>query len=131
MSATDTPIEDQPAVTSMTSQVQLGVWIALIGPIAAWTVHLVALASMIQLTCAHPPVKWVLHGLTIGLGLFTIGCMAFAWRTMHLPNGEDAGTTSANIRFLSRVAFLVAAINLLLIFAEGVYIAFLSPCSRA
>src|SRR5207302_1903344 len=115
-------IEEQPPVTSVTSQTQLLVWLALIGPIAAWTIHLSALAAMIQLTCDHPNVEWVLHGLTIGLGLFTIACMAIAWRTMHLPNGEEAGTTRANIRFLSRVAFLVAAINLLLIAAEGIYI---------
>jgi hypothetical protein len=104
-------------------------WSVIVVPIAAWTVHMFALASMVQLMCEHPGVEWVMHALTIGLSLVCVGCFALAWRTARIPNGEDAASTTANLRFLSHVGLAVAAVNLLVIALEGVYVVFLDPCA--
>jgi hypothetical protein len=109
---------------------QFVAWSVIVVPIAAWTVHMFALASLVQLACEHPGVKWVMHALTVGLSLACIGCLALARRYARLPNGEDAVSTKANLRFLSHVGLAVAAVNLLLIALEGLYVLFLNPCSR-
>jgi hypothetical protein len=106
-------------------------WGAVVVPIAAWTVHMVALASLVEFACDHPGAKWVMHGLTIGLGLVCVACLVLAWRHAHLPNGEEAGSTTANLRFLAHLGIAVAAVNLLLIAAEGSYVLFLHTCARS
>ncbi len=103
-------------------------WTAVVVPIAAWTIHIVALASLVDLACDHPGVEWVMHGLTVGLALVCLGCVAIAWRHLRLPNGEDAGTTKANLRFLAQLGVAVAVVNLVLIVVEGVYVPFLDAC---
>jgi uncharacterized membrane protein SirB2 len=113
------------------SRDQFLAWTAIVVPIAAWTVHIVALASIVQFVCEHPGLEWIMHTLTVVLALVCVGCLALAWRTARLPNGEDAGSTTANLRFLSHVGLAVAAVNLLLIVVEGSYVFFIDPCTRS
>jgi hypothetical protein len=103
-------------------------WGAVVVPIAAWTVHIVALASLVNLACDHPRVEWVMHGLTALLGLVCIGCLAIARRYMRLPNGGDSGSTHANLHFLGQLGVAIAIVNLILIVVEGIYVPFLDSC---
>jgi predicted MFS family arabinose efflux permease len=103
----------------------------IVAPIAAWTVHMVALASLVQFVCEHPGWEWVMHALTVALALVCVACLAIAWRYARLPNGEDAGSTTANLRFLSHVGLAVAAVNLILIGAEGVVVLFVNACRKS
>ena len=120
---------------------QVLAWSAVVVPIAAWTVHIVALASLVDLACDHPRVEWVMHGLTVGLALVCIGCGALAWRYARLPGAEsgserdhehggDSGTTKANLHFLGQLGLAIAAVNLLLIVVEGIYVPFLDSCPK-
>jgi hypothetical protein len=105
-------------------------WGAVVVPIAAWTVHIVALASLVNLACEHPRVEWVMHGLTALLGLVCIGCLGIAWRYTRLPNGSDSGSTHANLHFLGQLGVAIAIVNLVLIVVEGIYVPFLDSCPR-
>ena len=107
------------------------VWSALTLPIVAWIAHLTSLASLVQLSCTHPRVRAILHVLTVLLSLVTIASMVVALRYVRWPNGEEASSARASIRFLARVALLVGAINLLLILAEGSYVVFFKSCAAA
>jgi hypothetical protein len=131
MSTTTTsPGSTEPPIPTLQSSAQLLAWVTIVVPIGAWTIHIVALASLVELTCEHPSVEWVMHGLTAGLGLACIACIALAWRMARLPNGEEAGSDTANVRFLSHLGLFVAIINLALIAAEGIYVVFIETCAR-
>jgi hypothetical protein len=110
---------------------QFVAWTAVVLPIAAWTVHMVALASLVELACERPGFEWVMHGLTVGLALVCLACLGIGLRGARLPNGEEAGSTTASIRFLSHVAIAVAIFNFVLIVFEGVYVVAIDACSKA
>jgi uncharacterized membrane protein len=104
-------------------------------PIGAWTIHIVALASIAHYACLHPRVHWVMHALTAALGLVCVVCAVVAWTLARRAgavagDGEEAGDEPASIRFLAYVAVAVALVNLLLIVAEGLYVPFLDACQR-
>jgi hypothetical protein len=71
-----------------------------------------------------------MHGLTVALALVCLGCGALAWRHARLKNGDDSGSTKANLRFLGQLGVAIAAVNLLLIVVEGIYVPFLDSCPR-
>jgi hypothetical protein len=111
---------------------QLLAWATIVMSIAAWTVHIVGLAALVQYVCDHPGVEWVMHGMTVGLALVTLALTLLCVPGARLPDGdEEAGTTNANVRFLSRVAVAIGSVNLLLIVVEGVYVVFIDPCVRS
>jgi hypothetical protein len=129
---TTTDADARPNVPEVREQSQLLPWATIVLSIAAWTVHIVGLAALVQYVCEHPGVEWVMHGMTIGLALVTLLLMLLCIPGARLPDGdEEAGTATANVRFLSRVAIAVGGANLLLIVVEGVYVVFIDPCARA
>jgi len=119
-----------PNIPTVRSSAQLFGWTAIGVSIGAWTIHIVASAALVRYVCEHPNLKWVMHALTVGLALVCVGCILLVLRTALLPgeDAEDSGSTTANVRFLSRVAAAVAAFNLVLIVVEGIYVVFLHPC---
>jgi hypothetical protein len=134
MSATTTTNEAPPRAEPPDEAPRLAqfvAWATIVVPILAWTVHMVGCAALIEYTCEHPGARWVLHGLTISLALVTIVCIAIAWRSAHLPNGEEAVSTRANLRFLAHMALIVGIANLMLIGAEGLYVLFFSSCAKS
>jgi hypothetical protein len=124
-------VTDAAMTRRVTPVAQFLVWSALVVPIGAWTVHIILIASLAHLSCSHPGLHWVMHASTAALALITIAAMAVAWHYARLPNGEDAGSATASLRFLSHVALIVGAANLLLILVEGSYVVFLPSCARA
>jgi len=134
MTAT-TPSPAPADAVRASSAEQVVAWTTLTVPIGAWTIHIVALASIAHYACLHPRVHWVMHALTVALGLVCVVCGAVAWTIARRASAvagddEEAGNEPASIRFLAYVALAVAAVNLLLIGAEGLYVPFLDACQK-
>jgi hypothetical protein len=131
MTATDADTGQVPATPEVRDQSQLLAWATIVMSIAAWTVHIVGLAALVQHVCERPGLEWVMHGMTIGLALVTLLLILACVPGARLPDGdEESGTRHASLRFLSRVAIGVGTANLVLIVVEGVYVVFLDPCAR-
>lgn len=94
-------------------------WSAVAVPIAAWMAHLSAVASLVGLTNDRPDVKWVIHGLTIGLTLVCVLLGVLIWPFVNRPE--------SSVRFLARLALSSVVANIILILWEGSYVLFLSP----
>lgn len=101
-----------------------GLWVAALGGIPLWLIHLVALASLVPVVCRRPAVEWVMHGLTAGLGALT----AWAMVVCLLVGWGDRDQVGPQRRFVGRFGLLIAGTNLLLIVAEGIYVPFLDSC---
>jgi hypothetical protein len=105
-------------------------WFAVLGGIAAWTVHLMLLSALTKFTCNDQGTRWVLDVLTLGTALVTVAAM---WLCVGIIRGsqddEAAGTLLGNTQFLGVFGLMIGAINLALILLEGSYAWFLSPCS--
>ena len=131
MTTTDADAGPVPATSEVRDHRQLLGWATIVLSIAAWTVHIVGLAALVQYVCGNPEVEWVMHGMTIGLALVTLVLILLCVPGARLPDGdEEGGSHSASLRFLSRVAIAVGSVNLLLSVVEGVYVVFLDPCAR-
>ena len=87
-------------------------WFPFVGSIGAWAVHLVALASLVRLTCTDPGWEWAMHAITAGTLLVTLVAGAFAVR---LQRTRDDDIRS---RSLGLVAVAVCIFNALLIVTE-------------
>jgi hypothetical protein len=108
----------------------LHVWFAIVGPIAAWMVHLVVESSLARVACTHQ-VTWVLHVITLVLALVVVWAMAISWSLFRDGESADEASSSplATTRFLGLLGLLLGGINLLLILAEGANVLFISACS--
>lgn len=93
-------------------------WAAVLGGIATWIVHLVALAALAPAVCDQPGVRWWIHGLTAGLGGLTVVAVLACAR---LARAADPGSAGRRSRFLGSFGVTVAATALVLILAEGAY----------
>jgi hypothetical protein len=106
---------------SIASALRAGVqiWYALLGPIAAWTIHLVGLASLVQLTCNHPNYEWAQHGLTV----VTLAMVAVAMvLSARLARTSPDDIENQGLRFLGQLGLLIGATNGLLIVLEEIYV---------
>ena len=105
-------------------------WFAVLGGIAAWTVHLLMVAALTRFTCNEEGTRWVLDVLTLVTALVTVVAM---WLCVGIIRGskddEAADTVAGNTRFLGVFGLMTGAINLALILLEGSYAWFLSPCA--
>ena len=91
-------------------------WFPLVGSIAAWAVHIVALASLVQSTCNTAGRDWLLHAITAACLAVAVAALVLAIR---LSRRVDTG---AGLAFFGRVSVLVASINIALIVLEEVYV---------
>jgi hypothetical protein len=110
-----------------------GGWVFVISTVAigAWMAHLTAESALTRFTCTRHSTRWVLHLLTIALGVVALAATLAGWRLAHAGGQEDeeAASREATARFLGMFATIVAASNLLLILAEGGYVVFLRSCA--
>jgi ammonia channel protein AmtB len=114
--------EQEPPARSLISR--LSVWYAIFGGVAAWTVHLVALASLVQWTIDEHTGEWPLHlitGVTVAITLHAIYLSARMWRSTRGAD-EESDTEAGQLHFLGMVGLLVGAISLALILIEGIYV---------
>ena len=105
-------------------------WFAVLGGIAAWTVHLLMVAALTRFTCNEAGTRWVMDVLTLVTALVTLVAM---WLCLGMIRGsedeESAGSLLGNTRFLAVFGLMIGGINLALILLEGSYAWFLSPCA--
>jgi hypothetical protein len=101
------------------------VWFALTAGIAAWIVHLVAFAAIVEYVHDHGHF-WLFY-LGNGTALVvTLLALALSWVMARSgEDSEEAGTPAGRIRFLGLCGLLINSINLMLILLEGSYIYFI------
>ena len=104
-------------------------WTVVTVGIHAWLVHIVLLASLVDLMCEHPSVEWVMHAVTVVTGLVTAAGAGYCVRMARATDDEAAGTVEGRTSFLGRFGLLVNAISLALIVLEGAYVPFIDPCA--
>lgn len=109
----------------------LGVWFAVLGGIAAWTLHVLFLASWSQHACNEGGLMWASHLMTGVTGAVTVTAMALSYRLVRAAASADEGdpTSGGWWRFLGLFGLLTGSINLLLIILEGAFVAAIGPCS--
>jgi hypothetical protein len=98
-------------------------WFATFASPATWLIHLVAEASLVRLHEQHPPVVWLMHGLTVVLALVVLLGMRISWSYAHIA-GDDEGvaTPAGRTVFLGWVGLVIGALSLLLIVYEGLLV---------
>jgi hypothetical protein len=98
-------------------------WFAVLGGIVAWVVHVMAEASLVELSRSHPAVGWTLRGLTGGLALVTALAAWLSWRIWAGARAaEDEGTPAGRTAFLGLLGLIIAITNLVLILTEDAYV---------
>ena len=107
------------------------VWVPLIGPVVAWTTHVIVVGSLTRLSCNRHPYVWVQHGATAVTSAFVVVCMLLAVQLVRRAHDDEAaGTEAGRTLFLGKLALPIGAINLALILLEGSYVAVIGPCVR-
>ncbi len=109
----------------------LRLWFGVIGGIAAWAAHLLALAALVRFTCNQSGTRWVLDAITVATVLVTLVAI---WICVGIVRGsgdddEAAPTVAGRTRFLGLFGLITGVINLALILLEGSYAWFISPCA--
>jgi hypothetical protein len=100
------------------------VWLALTAGVAAWVVHLVAFAALVEFVHDNG-FFWIFYvGNTVAL-LVTLGAGWLSWLLYRAGDDEELGTPAGRTRFLGALGLLVNGINLMLILLEGSYIYFI------
>lgn len=105
-------------------------WYATTAGIGLWLVHLTTLASLVNVTCEHPWVEWIMHGTTVGLAIATLLALRWCRVLIRESGGEDdeANNLAGRLRFMGWFGGLIELISLLLILAEGAYVLVIDPC---
>ncbi|MGE0000178.1 MAG: hypothetical protein AB7L17_08820 [Ilumatobacteraceae bacterium] len=98
------------------------IWFPIIGPLAAWAIHLVGEAALVRSAQTHSWVIWVMHGLSAVLAAVAIAGGVIGYRLGRLgrevEGGERSGTPEGRTAFLGWLGLYSAAFNLGLILAE-------------
>ena len=101
------------------------VWLTLTAGIAAWAVHLVAFASIVEFVHDNGYFWLFYAGNGVAVAV-TLIALALSWAMARAGrDDEEAGTPAGRIRFLGQMGLFVNGINLALILLEGSYIYFL------
>jgi hypothetical protein len=104
-------------------------WFAALAGIGAWTVHLMALSSLVEWVCHERDWLWTLHALTVVTAGVTAWAMWLCLNTIRASDDDEAAATIAgSTRFVGVFGLLIGAISLALILLEGFYVLFLDPC---
>lgn len=105
-------------------------WSAALGGLVAWTVRLLASASLVGWACdAGPAGVAVLYAISAA-ALAVTGWAWWASRRLHRRAGRGAGDTAwREAGFVARVGVALNAISAVLIAAETSFIPFVDPCT--
>ncbi|MGI9034119.1 MAG: hypothetical protein ACR2HY_10690 [Acidimicrobiales bacterium] len=105
----------------------VAVWYALLGGIAAWTIHLVLFVSIVRYTCNAHGYVWVMHLATVVTLAMTVIALALCWRMLQASDGDESGDDEGGRgQFIARLGLLVGVINFALIALEEIYLIVLS-----
>jgi len=99
------------------------------GSTAAWVAHLFFASSFVQYTCDTPGARWGQHVATLVCAVIaaSAGWVGYGFYREGQPDTEDAGTRRGANHFIGLLGMIFAAVNLLLILAEGSYVVLIHP----
>jgi len=109
-----------PARSSHPSLV--AIWFPIIGPLAAWAVHLVGESALVRSAQQHSWVMWAMHGLSLLMAAVALAGIFVAYRLTCVgtlvEDGDRSGAAEGRIAFMGYLGLYAAAFNLTLIAAE-------------
>src|SRR5205807_2293929 len=76
------PLPVHPPALSLSPTIASGrypLWVAVLGGIVFWLVHLTAEAALVGPACHHRDVRWVMHAVTAATGAATVAATACAY----------------------------------------------------
>ena len=98
-------------------------WYALLGGIAAWTIHLLVLASIVRLTCNAHRYTSVMHVATAATLLMTAVAIALSLRVLRAGSSDDTSDTDqGRQRFFGLLGVIIGVFNFALISLEELYV---------
>jgi hypothetical protein len=123
----DAPVSGEEArrAHSILSAVRqaIAVWYALLGSIAAWTIHLVLFVSIVRYTCNAHGYVWVMHLATLVTLVMTVVALALCWRMLQTSDGDESESDDGGRgQFIARLGLLIGVINFALIALEEIYV---------
>jgi len=99
------------------------VWFALLGGIAAWTIHLLLFVSIVRYTCNAPGYVWVMHLATLVTLGITAAAILLCLRMMRSSDGDESSDDEGGrAQFIARLGLLIGVINFALIALEEIYV---------
>jgi hypothetical protein len=98
------------------------VWFPLVGPIAAWAVHILYIASFTRFSCTRPATAWTMHAVTAVTLAVAAVAMALSARMARMATTEEDDTTASRSSFLGRLGLAIGALNVSLIVLEELYV---------
>jgi hypothetical protein len=99
----------------------LYLWFPIVGPIAAWTVHILYISSIARFTCTDPTATWTIHAVTAATLIVAGAATLLAWRLTRVSGPEDADDVAGRHLFLGRLGLAIGAVNILVIVLEELY----------
>ena len=113
---------------SIASAVRSGfrVWYAVVGGIAAWTIHLLFFAGFVRFTCTAMGYLWAMHLVTVVCLGMTAVALVLSVALTRQEGSEDEPHEAGRLQFLGRLGILVGVANALLIGLEELYVFVLS-----
>lgn len=98
------------------------VWFALLGSVAAWTIHLLSFVSLADLSTTSSTTRWAMHGITVATLAMTASAIGLSVR-LGRPGGETHGRDErARLRFIGQLGIVIGVIDGLLILLEELYL---------
>jgi hypothetical protein len=106
-------------------------WVSILAGGLAWTLHLLVSYLLVPVACATGR-AWLLHGVTLVTEVVTVIGLVIAYRAWKKIESSDRsqvlGRSSGYKRFLALCGVLLNLFFVVVIFLEGLPVAFLSPC---
>jgi hypothetical protein len=100
----------------------VAIWFPIIGPLAAWAIHLVGEAALVRPAQTHSWVIWWMHALSAAMVTVAIAGGLVGYRLARagefVEDGERSGTSEGRTAFLGWMGLYSAAFNAALIVAE-------------
>jgi hypothetical protein len=97
-------------------------WFPIVGPIAAWAVHIVYLASIVRFTCTEPTATWTIHAVTAATVAVAVLGTYLAWRLTRVAADEAGPGVAGRHLFLGRLGLIVGVVNVAVILLEELYV---------
>ena len=99
----------------------LSVWYALLGGIAAWTIHLMVLVAVVQYTCNASGSFWIIHLTTAVTVAMVAVAIVLAQRLARAEGDESSDSEGGRSRFIGQLGLVIGYTNLALILLEELY----------
>ena len=120
MTATDRPAAEARESHSVASALGQAAttWFPVFGAVAAWAVHLVALASLARLGCDHDGARIAMHAITAGCLAVAVLAVVLAARLAATGEDDSGTSTASRLKFLGLLGLIIGLVQIGLIIVE-------------